>query len=201
MKNKKIPTTLFPAATAIILFSGLLTPAFAESYKKEFYLNAEIGRWWVRTPAGYFLLIRKDNTACAIRFTDFNISHLGAISKEVAEYDYFGQTDGSSNFKKSNLNIGHGKLKQTDLGHSTPWIPPAQNDINTIKCGALTLRWFGLVGVSFYEGAATTPDEGIELAPTKWSDINEIDFGDPKLTWYRYDKTRQYTQISIENLW
>jgi hypothetical protein len=36
MKNKKMPTILLPVATAIILLCGLLTPAYSETYSKEY---------------------------------------------------------------------------------------------------------------------------------------------------------------------
>jgi hypothetical protein len=212
MKIKSISTSLLPTLVATILFGGLLTPAFGESYKKWYYLNAEIGRWGVGAPAGHFLLIRKENTTCAIRFTDFNMFNSGggnvSVSKSEAEYDYFHQPDGSNDYKKSNVETSHFKLKSTSIvsgttNASTGWVPPtlAESSTNTIKCGTLALHWFGLVGVSFFEGAATTPDEGIELAPTKWRDVSEINISDPRITWYRYGEARKLAAIPIEDLW
>lgn len=44
-------------------------------------------------------------------------------------------------------------------------------------------------------------DYGIELAPTKWTDISQVDVFDPRLIWYRYDENRKDLNIPVDKLW
>jgi hypothetical protein len=203
MKTKLTMTSLCSAMMAFTCISSCAdSPQNQKTTPPQF---AEVTKWTVSVPLGYFLLIHKDNTTCAIRYTDNKTASGGYStsysegnghyeSRFYAEYDYFYQDDGSGDFKKNNVITGHDKL----VGVSGTWSPSDQTDSISVKCGALKLR--GLSGVAFYQGL-DPQDEGIELAPTKWRDVSEINFSDPKIKWYRYDKTRQTIKIPILDLW
>ncbi|MEQ1597946.1 MAG: hypothetical protein ABL880_01125 [Methylotenera sp.] len=213
MKNKSVLTSLLPAIVTIILFGGLLTPAFGEeSYLDQLKHYVFLTPTSVVSPIGYWLLIRKDNTTCAIRFTDFQMfggstftnysgsPNEGSVRTETnsyAEYDFFSQNDGSGDFKKNNMVLGHNKIAKA----TGTW----ESSDDLTGCGALSLKWAGTplqpagTGVVFY--TAEPREEGIELAPTKWRDASEINIKDPRIKWYRYDKTRKHTRTPIENLW
>jgi hypothetical protein len=44
-------------------------------------------------------------------------------------------------------------------------------------------------------------DYGIELAPTPWTDIKELNIKDPRIKWYKYDEKRERVFIPIDKLW
>jgi hypothetical protein len=65
----------------------------------------------------------------------------------------------------------------------------------------LKLQWAGRGSVFFYAEGQEQGDHGIELAPTIWTDISEVDVFDPRIKWYRYDEQRKRMNISIDQLW
>jgi hypothetical protein len=69
-----------------------------------------------------------------------------------------------------------------------------------VDCGSLKLQWNYKGFVAFFEGYKSE-DEGVELAPTPWSDIKDVNIRDPRITWFKYDKTRKRIDIPIEKLW
>jgi hypothetical protein len=61
------------------------------------------------------------------------------------------------------------------------------------------LPWTYPNHVAFYSGGQAQ-DEGIELAPTKWQEISEVNIQDPHLNWYRYDEKRERILIPRAHL-
>ena len=49
-------------------------------------------------------------------------------------------------------------------------------------------------------GGGRRGDYGIELSPTKWEGIQEVNVHDPRLKWYRYDENRESVDIPLDNL-
>ncbi len=70
-----------------------------------------------------------------------------------------------------------------------------------IKCGLFDIHWFGEGWISFYGENQKEGDYGIEMSPTKWTDISEVNVYDPRLKWYRYDPKRTNVEIPVEDLW
>src|SRR5512139_286156 len=96
------------------------TTAAGVSSEKLARTHARIDWHQVGAPVGRFLLIRKGSSTCAVRFTEF---HRGNNAKPPtlfssgdeshhAEYDWYWQADGSSDFRKPNVQSGHAKLIQ-----------------------------------------------------------------------------------------
>jgi hypothetical protein len=54
--------------------------------------------------------------------------------------------------------------------------------------------------VSFHIYGTKLGDQGIELAPTRWSAISELNVRDAKLRWVRYDENRAVTYIPTDDL-
>lgn len=166
-------------------------------------LHASILPGKISPPIGYFLLIRKDNNTCAIRFTNYSNPESGRLldsdastNNDTAEYDYFNQYDGSGNFMKNNLDSGHAKLNRLVIvSRGVARI----SGLYIIKCGSLTLRWNGNSEIDMFQGKFIS-DEGIKFAPTKWRDISEINVDDPNIEWFGVDKKRRFTSIPVENL-
>lgn len=213
MKNKKILTSLLSAIMAITCINSIADSSQLKRNKLEYY--SQINKNGASVPIGYFLLIRKDNDTCAIRFTNYKVSGGGymsyftgtyslgngqGVSRATAEYDYFHQNDGSGNFKNESVDVGHAKLAYARGTGSFQ----DQSDTAMLKCGSSKLMWDGLVGVSFYlEPGGGLYDETAELAVTKWKDsISEVNINDPKIKWYRYETApRHGALIPAEKLW
>lgn len=145
-----------------------------------------------RAPFERMLLVRRGKDLCALRFTEFHrgrdaqlpsMFHSGEESF-YAEYDWYYQGDGSGNLGKENVKSGHEKLAQEALigiGRLA-----FQLGETRVKCGPFKLHWGYTTSVAFYEGSQSK-DDGIELAPTKWRSVSEIDLSYSRLKWYRYD--------------
>jgi hypothetical protein len=157
-------------------------------------------------PIGRFLLIRRGKDVCAVRFTEFHrghdakpptVWHSGEESL-YAEYDWYYQGDGSGDFAKPHVKSGHSKLSQKSLvgiGRLS-----FQTGTIRVRCGPFKLMWDYPNSVAFDEGTRLA-DSGIELAPTKWREIAEVNPHDPRLQWYRYDEKRPMTYIPVDQLW
>jgi hypothetical protein len=169
----------------------------------EVYI-AEVG---IVMPLGKILLVRRNSDYCAIKFTKFwleNTSEVGSIfvaagSDEYAMYESYYQGDKTGDFSKKNVEFKKEKLsspKPRGIGRLAFSFGDRE-----IKCGTIKLEWFGKGGVYFYREDQKEGDYGIELAPTKWIDIAEVNVYDPRLKWYRYDEKRERVNIPVDQLW
>ena len=70
-----------------------------------------------------------------------------------------------------------------------------------IFCGPVELLGFGKGTVYFFSRRQEEGDYGIELAPTKWTHLSQINVFDKRLKWYRYDSKRTNIEIAIDDLW
>ena len=67
-----------------------------------------------------------------------------------------------------------------------------------IKCGVVKILWSYSRTVYFSESPSRG---GVELAPTKCTDILQVNAFDPRLKWYRYDGNRKDMYIPVDQLW
>lgn len=169
----------------------------------EVYI-AEVG---IVMPVGRILLVRRNSDYCVIKFTKFwleNTSEVGSLfvssgSDKYAMYESHYQGDKTGVFSKKNVQVKKEKLsapKPRGIGRLAFSFSDRE-----VKCGAIKLEWFGKGGVHFYGEGQKQGDYGIELAPTKWTDISEVNVFDPRLKWYRYDENRKRINIPVEQLW
>ena len=114
-----------------------------------------------------------------------------------AEYDWYFQGDGSGDFTQSGVLSGHEQLARKPLKGIGRFA--FQTGQIYVKCGPFKLRWMFPTRVAFYSTGVTPGDYGIELAPTKWAEIKEVDVLDPRLKWYRYDANRKSVEIPLNN--
>lgn len=159
--------------------------------------DVHIGKTAIEMPPGRILLVRKDSEYCAIKFIDF----WSGETEEAfyARYETYHQGDGSGDFTKKNVRLETKKLSASKLyGIGRFSFRFGESDI---RCGHFRLFWFGKGSVFFYSSSQDAGDYGVELAPTKWSDISEVNVFDPRLKWYRYDESRQRVNIPIDRLW
>jgi hypothetical protein len=156
-------------------------------------------------PVGRMLLIRHGTDQCIVRFTAFHRGHdakpatsfnSGAESF-FAEYDWF-QASASANGDHGPVyERGHRSVSlQGSVGVGRLTFQPADNEV---RCGPFKLAWFYPVRVGF-NGRDSAKDIGIELAPTRWTTIEQVNLEDPALRWYKLDEARKPMLIPIKEL-
>jgi hypothetical protein len=151
-------------------------------------------------PLGHFLLIRKKNEICALKFTKFWNEKQGAEIERNAVYISYYQNDGSGNLLSPNVKITEGQAS------SLPWrvftrLFMWQPGTTYIKCGPLKLAWQYYGGVCACKDNGPPRDYGFEFASAPWENITEVNLSDKQIKWYRYDKNREKIDIPIDKLW
>lgn len=155
----------------------------------------------VLMPLERIILVRKDSDYCAIKFNRF----WGGQKTDqdwYAEYESYYQDDKTGDFTKDKVKfrkdvLSSPKAKWSLFGH-----PVVLFGVNKeIKCGPIRLWWTGKGSVYFFKRYQPEGDYGIELAPTPWSNISEVNVFDPRIKWYRYDEKREKVNILINQLW
>jgi hypothetical protein len=152
----------------------------------------------VDMPLGRLLLIRKDSRYCAVKFTRFWTEK--AEKEKFAAYEVYCKEDGTGDFSNKNVKITEGKaslLRPRGPFYPLKWQPGNPE----VKCGPLKLLWAYKGIVCFFERSDSPGDYGVELAPTPWSDISQVNVLDPRVKWYRYDEQRKRINIPIDKLW
>ncbi len=150
------------------------------------------------SPPGRFLLVRKGLQHCALTFIE---TWVGEAPKDpYARYKFYYQGDGSGDFSKGNVKYEGREIHFRTVNWGGFHCAIGDPDV---RCGPMRLVWasdFGTI-VCFYSDDQKPHDSGIELAPTKWTDISEVTIYNPSLKWYRYDKRRKPFYPAIDQLW
>jgi len=158
--------------------------------------DVHIGKTAIEMPLGKILLVRRGSDYCAIKFLEI---WTGKTEQDVyATCESYYQGDKSGDFSKKNLTITKDKLafpKPRGIGRLA-----FSFGNRNIHCGPLKLQWAGRGSVFFYAEGQKQGDYGIELAPTKWTDVSQVNVFDPRLKWYRYDEERPRVNIPVDRL-
>lgn len=159
--------------------------------------DVHIGKTIIEMPLEKILLVRRHSEYCAIKFTRF---WTGKTEEDYfAIYESHCQSDKSGDFSKKNIHFKREKLsfpKPRGIGRLA-----FSHGNKEIKCGSFRLFWAGKGSVHFFGEDQKDGDYGIELAPTKWTNISEVNVFDPRLKWYRYDENRKRINIPADQLW
>jgi hypothetical protein len=159
--------------------------------------NVQLGPNNVEIPYGKIMLIRKNNIYGALKFNTYWVGQ--NKDDNYATYDCWYQDDSSSDFSNNKAILKKGKVSNTRLYGIGRFAFNFGNP--EICCGDFRLFWSGKSQVYFYGREQRGGDYGIELSPTKWTDIKEVNVFDPNLKWYRYDNNRPQTDIPVDKLW
>ncbi len=167
--------------------------------------EVHIGSTAIVIPLGNILLARKDSEYVAIKFTKFwaeNTTEVGTVfvsagSDLYALYESYCQVDKTGDFSKSNVQVKKDKLSNTKPRGIGRFALSFGRD--EIECGNIKLLWSGEGSVHFYHRGQPMGDYGVELSPTKWMDISQVNVFDPRLKWYKFDTdgTRRRVNIPI----
>jgi hypothetical protein len=166
----------YPPADEKPMFEGMC------KLRRDPYSTALIHSRAIAAPVGKFALLRKDASMCAVRITSFHCAH-GAIP--FAEYDWHFLSREDGNFTSAEVQSGHAILslrQNVGIGRFS-----FQRGSPNIRCGSIVVGWgypssLSLIVVN-NDGMHWN---GIEIAPTAWSDITQVDTRNPKLKWYRH---------------
>lgn len=150
-------------------------------------------------PIGRILLIRKDSDYCVVKFTEF----LTGNTKEdlYTRYESYYQEDKTGDFTNKNVKFRKEELHWPKPSWSLFGHPVAFDTKDEIRCGPIKLWWTGKGAVYFFKRDQPQGDYGIELAPTPWTDISQVNVFDKRIKWYRYDDNRKDEYIPINKLW
>jgi len=158
--------------------------------------NVRIGPDYFEVPLNRIFLIRKGTLYGAVKLTSY---WKGKIKySEYTTYDCWFQQDGTGDFKKKNVEYENKTASNILIGLGRFSFNFGKDEI---RCGPFRLWWPGKDMVYLFGVSQEPGDYGIELAPTKWINITEINVFDPKLKWYRYDLDRSRKDIPVDKLW
>jgi hypothetical protein len=153
---------------------------------------------------GYYALVRQGDAICAVKFTETAQSKDPERKYRYAVYEWHYQPDGSGEFSRPSAKHGEGKAtwNYTEMVGRLSF----QTGNVGVDCGDIKLAWAGGTTLSFRaarkdETEKETIKRGIMIAPTKWTEINQVNARDKRLTWYGYDPSRKDKSTLVQALY
>jgi hypothetical protein len=213
----------------VIMTMVFTTASLVEAYGEEPKPD-EVGIYSrvVEIPLNRIILIRKDNRYCALKFTKAWIemdeerlklaadylkqggvtaeSARESAEKKYANYVSYYNKNSALDFAGTGIQQKNGTASLLPL-RGPFWPLVYQPGNGCVECGEFELLWSYKTGVAFIPlgKGSSMRDYGIELAPTPWTDIKEVNVKDPRIKWYRYDESRDENGkrmfIPIDKLW
>lgn len=217
---------IFSIALLFLIMASATTSNAYEKLSDNLPKDDEVGLYFsgVALPINKILLIRKKNKYCAMKFTRawFEMdeerlkiyadrikeggigaeSAIDASRKNYATYESYFNKDGTASFFAGSVERRFGTASLLPMqGRSFHFSYQPGN--GCVECGSFKLLWDYNTFVSFIPlgKGSSERDYGIELAPTPWSDIKDINVKDNRIKWYRYDKNRKREFIPIDRIW
>ncbi len=183
----------------------LLTLSFSVLSVAADYMNYEVGIIGgnaIQPPPDTFLLIRKQDKVCAVKFTEWQRGNDKSTPTtfQSGEESYYAKYVWYLGEKKGgdwvlNPPVRHGESNVTKKrSYGIGRFAFGGGDFK-INCGAFNLKWTPPANVYFYEYYNKERQYDTEIALTRWRTFEEIRLDD-SLEWLRYDENRP---ISIIN--
>ena len=196
----------FISGIGLLLFAFTCIGGELDPLDERNAANNAMMTWFdVGAPAGHTLLIRRGTDRCVVRFTSFRRDHdakpatsfNSGTDSVFAEYDWFydRNSDGRENVPR--YESGHRSLSLlATIGIGRLAFEAGNNEV---ICGPFRLVWFYPVRLGF-NNRDSVKDIGVELAPTRWTTIEQVNFEDRGLRWYKVDESRKPTLIPMNKL-
>jgi len=191
---------------ALMVFSALCLGGNVDPLDDTNAANNAMITWFdVGAPVGHLLLVRQGTDTCVLRFTTFRRGHDSKPSTSFnsgeesfsAEYDWFFPKKSSAEPHHLTYDRGHRNLSRgssSGIGRLA-----FQGGDQEVQCGSFKLAWFYPTRVGF-NSSDSTKDIGVELAPTRWNTIEQVNFEDPAIRWYKQDESRKPMLIPMDQL-
>jgi hypothetical protein len=220
-KKSKIIIFIILSFLLLFLFFSLIPIHNGKKVEDTFVDNKARIVWsGVSVPIRHITLIRKENCYGAVKFiknwTRERYYLIGGTYQDIfASYESYYQEDDTGDFTKQNVIIRKGEVSNKTQffpliilsGHSTI---PIGNPY--VRCGPLKVEWGGnrinylwFNYDSLYNRNRSPRKTKIdyELAPTKWTDITEVNVFDPRIKWYKPYQVDDDSDITIpiDKLW
>lgn len=187
---------------AIILIIASFTCLSSAAFDYMNYTVGIIGEMAVQPPPNTFLLVRKKDKICAIKFTKWqrgndksepNTFSSGAESFEAKYVWYLGEKIQDSWVLNPPTAQGESSVTQKPLVGIGRFAFGGGN--KKISCGAFKLKWTAPANVYFFEKQNREAQYDAEIALTKWHTFEEIRLDD-SLDWLKYDEKREMTIVN-----
>jgi hypothetical protein len=152
----------------------------------------------LRMPPGRVMAVRKGSTYCAVIFKE---GRKGETDRDLwVDYESYDLGDGEVSGRI--LTSVRGELvSRAWAGSVRGCAGPVGPEKKEIQCGRIVLYWVTGWTYLYHLRKEKEGDYGLRLAPTKWTDIGQVDVFDPRLTWYEYDGKRERTFIPLDQIW
>jgi len=165
--------------------------------------HARVSPLSVAAPLGRLVLVRADHSLCAVRFLEF---HRGHDAKPATAFNSGNEslwaTAEEVQIEGSHKTVGKPEVISLERGPVVGLgrLGFAKGNI-AIRCGGASLEWTYPNNISL--GSYTqSPNyrKAVEIAPSAWTEVSQMDLKDPMLQWYRYDETRHDIVLNMDNL-
>lgn len=204
--SSKLKTiALLLVCTAIVLLWSLASCTIGAPLETYYYTptpgpdEVKIHAHYVQVPVGRILLIRKGPESCAIKF----IKYWTGKNKDdhFGQYERYYQGDGSGDFTKPDVKFETDDVADPRVRGNAAF--PFQFGKKDLRCGSIQVRYMGDGHVTFITPGQRydIDDARIELAPTPWTTLAEVNINDPRIKWYRIDPHRKSIIILIDRIW
>ncbi len=160
--------------------------------------NVRIAPNIISVPIENILLFRKKADYCAIKFNKFWNDE--EKEESYASYVSYYQNNGTGNLANNSVEIIKENLYKPKPRYFL-WHPVWIGANFNIKCGPYLLFWYGRGRVSLRNTYECPAEKLYELAPTIWTDIEQVDVFDSRIKWYGYDEKRPIVYVPIDQLW
>ncbi len=190
---------------SLVLVSIYWQSAFGEdsqSFSKGTGLTLDkvhIGPNGIVMPLGRLALVRKGTEYGAVKFNEFWLGK--TEDDQYANYISYYQGDGSGDFSKGTVKVMREQLVTRRYWGLGDLRFPVGHQKMDVECGPIKMFWVGGGSLHFFAWGQRQGDYGVELAPTKWTDISQVNVFDPRVKWYRYNEKRARSNIPIGQLW
>jgi len=141
----------------------------------------------VNIPVGRILLAKRNTGYCAMRF----VSSRWSEEESYATYKSYYIPDSATGFTDSRLKPREDEVYQKQPLRIIGRFAAARSQ-DTIFCERIKLKWSGAPKESGW--VYLDEERALEIAPTKWGDIKDVNVLDKNLKWFRYGDAGHYDE-------
>jgi hypothetical protein len=155
-------------------------------------------------PLGRILMVKRGEFLAALKFKS-NEKKRGALYSEFECFEYIKVREGFVKIKDATIS-----LKEPSKGFFYTLRRILQIHDDPFRyADKIEFKAFELFAHPADDGHSTVyfwnrpnqVDPQVRMAPTPWTQIEEVNLSDPRIKWFGYDEKRNWRVIPIEKLW